>query len=186
MLQDIYTRAKAGQETAANAQYYASLLGIDETSANFNLQYLVESGLADGKIIPSLGTTKKTTLVWGLTHLGIQAVEGTVRRSFDINFNIITINAPVNQSQIAVGKDITQSQTVSINSFRDLYKYLDEKLDKSQNATLKPLIEQLEADVKTGSIKPSNLRRIAETIKNWTPVAVPIIDAIAKLIGLKP
>ena len=113
-------------------------------------------------------------------------MEGTVRRSFDINFNIITINAPVNQSQIAVGKDITQSQTVSINSFGDLYKYLDEKLDKSQNAALKPLIEQLEADVKTGSIKPSNLRRIAETIKNWTPVAVPIIDAIAKLIGLKP
>ncbi len=186
MLQDLYTRTKKGEETNANAQYYASQLGIDETTANFNLQYLVESRLADGDVIASIGTTKKMVLVWSLTHLGIQAVEGGYRRNFDINFNIINVNAPVTQSQIAAGKEISQSQSVSINSFEELYRYVDEKLDKSQSATLKPLLEELEADMRKDSIKVGTLRKIGNAVKTWGPVAIPIIDAITRLTCLRP
>ena len=52
ILQDIYARAKKGDDPLTNASDYASLLDIAPTLANFHLQYLVESGLVDGQVIP--------------------------------------------------------------------------------------------------------------------------------------
>ncbi len=54
ILQDLYTRKSKGEETSGNATYYAKLLGIDETSANFNLEYLISSYLVEGQSIPGV------------------------------------------------------------------------------------------------------------------------------------
>jgi len=116
ILQDIYAKAKKGIDPLTNASDYASLLGIDQTLANFHLQYLVESGLVEGKVIPSLGTTKKTVLVWGLTHDGVQAVEG--KGTTDSKYNMI-FTGPISRSQIGQGDQIRQQIDNSSIDVRD-------------------------------------------------------------------
>jgi len=185
ILQDIYARKRSGEETVGNAAHFSKLLGIDESLANFNLQYLVESGLLQGEVIASIGTTKKIVLVWDLTPFGIEAVEGRAGQRLAINYNIINVNAPVNQSNFAAGAGISQAVSISMSSFEELLNYIDEKLDKSQSAILKPLVEELEAEVKADYVKPSLLRKIGETVKMYGPIALPIIDAITKLTGSK-
>ncbi len=96
------------------------------------------------------------------------------------------MNAPVLGSQIAVGSNISQSQTVSVDDWKQLYGYVSEKLERKQREEIEPLLKQLEADIHKDSVKPSTLRRIGEMAKTWGPVAIPIIDTIAKLIGLRP
>lgn len=186
MLEDIYIRKKKGAETHADAKYFASSLGIDETLANFNLEYLVGSRLLEGDIIASIGTTKKMALAWDITNIGMRAVEGTSRSGFDVNFNIINIHGEVTQSQIASGQQVTQTQSISISSFEELYRYIDAKLNDAQKGVLNPMIKQLEADIKNDSVKPSLLRKIQETLTTYGPITIPIAGAIAKLAGLKP
>lgn len=172
-------------ELHTSPEEYASALGIDVSVASFNLQYLLEAGLVEGQAIGSLGTTRKFVSVSGLTASGIDAVEGRYGRELAINYSIINVSAPVTGSQLAVGHQINQSQSVSINDFNELYNYVNTKLDKSQREALRPILEELEAEVRNDSVKPSTLKKVRETIKTWEPIAIPIIEALAKLIGLK-
>lgn len=184
ILQDLYTRTREGQEVLTRPEEYATLLGIEKKLANFNMVYLVERNLAKGDILQGLSSTKKDAMIWGLTAFGVEAVEGKAGRSLSVNFSIININAPVSSSQIASGQGITQAQPLQINSFKDLYHYLDDKLGDSQEKELRLLVEELEADTKKDSVKPSTLRKIRELVQTWGPVGAVVIEAVAKLSGL--
>jgi hypothetical protein len=119
-----------------------------------------------------------------LTAFGVEAVEGRAGQNLSVNFSIINVNAPVTSSQIASGHGITQTQSIQINSFSELYRYLDDKLGDFQKKQLRPLVEELEADTKKDSVKPSTLRKIREMVQTWGPVGATIIEAVAKLSGL--
>ena len=183
ILEDIYARELEGEEPLPHSSDYASLLRIDEAIANFNLDYLVKRGLVDAKTIGGIGELRKMPLVYGLTPFGIESVEGRSGRDLAINYQIINVNAPVS-GQVAIGDQVSQTQSNSIDSFQEFFKYIDEKLDKSQTVLLRPLIEQLEAERKADSIRPSTLQKIRETAQTWGPVAVTISDFVRRLIGL--
>ncbi|SRR6266568_3569306 len=184
ILQDLYARTRDGQEVLTSPREYATLLGIEEKLANFNMVYLVERNLAKGDILQSPNSTKRDAMIWGLTAFGVEAVEGRAGQNLSINFSIINVNAPVTSSQIASGHGITQTQSIQINSFSELYRYLDDKLGDFQKKQLRPLVEELEADTKKDSVKPSTLRKIREMVQTWGPVGATIIEAVAKLSGL--
>jgi hypothetical protein len=186
ILQDMYRRKEKGEEILTTPSEYASLLGISETEANFNLEYLLSSGLVKGQAIPSPNSTKKITRVFDMTAHGIEAVEGRYGSNLAINYSSININGPVEGSQIAAGPQVNQSQSVAINEFGELYRYLDTKLDKWQREALKPVLEELKDQVKRHSIKRSTLKRISEIVSKWGPVAYPIVEAVEKLTGMKP
>jgi hypothetical protein len=184
ILQDLYARTRDGQEVLTSPREYATLLGIEEKLANFNMVYLVERNLAKGDILQSPNSTKRDAMIWGLTAFGVEAVEGRAGQNLSVNFSIINVNAPVTSSQIASGHGITQTQSIQINSFSELYRYLDDKLGDFQKKQLRPLVEELEADTKKDSVKPSTLRKIREMVQTWGPVGATIIEAVAKLSGL--
>lgn len=110
ILQELYTRKRGGQELLTSPMQYAKLLGISEEVANFNIQYLISKGLVDGQVIPVTGTTKKFVSVNDIGSAGIEAVEGHHREDYAVNFNSITFNAPVSDSQIAGGDVGSQNQ----------------------------------------------------------------------------
>ncbi len=186
ILQDIYSRKEKGEEILTRADQYASLLGIPENKANFNLEYLLRAGLVKGEAIAGPNSTKKTAMVFDMTAHGMEAVEGRYGRDLAINYNVMSFNAPVAGSQIAVGSQINQTHSVAINDFEELYRYVDTKLGKWQKESLKPVLEELDAQVKRDSIKASTLKKISEMASTWGPVAIPILEALAKLTGMKP
>ncbi len=104
----------------------------------------------------------------------------------DINFNSININGPVDGSQIAAGSQINQRESIVINDFVELVRYIDTKLEGWQREASKPVLEALEDQVKRDSIRGSTLKRISEMISTWGPVAYPIVEAMEKLAGIKP
>jgi hypothetical protein len=184
ILQDLYTRTRDGQEVLTRPKEYATLLGIEEKLANFNMVYLVERNLAKGNILQSPDSTKKDAMIWGLTAFGVEAAEGKAGQNLSVNFSIINVNAPVTSSQIASGNGITQTQSIQINSFSEFYRYLDDNLSDFQEKQLRPLAEELEADTRKDSVKPSTLRKIRGMVQTWGPVGATIIEAVAKLSGL--
>jgi hypothetical protein len=192
ILQDQYSKKMQGEELGLNADKVASLLSIDESVANFNLEYLVERRLLDGQIVPGPGTTKKMVLTWGLTSAGIEFVErlsrkGVVVPSKPTPRNTIIVQGSVIGSNIGAGNKVIQSQSVSSISFQDLHSYVNNYLNESQKAALDPLLEELQVNVKNDPVRAHNtVRKIWETTKTWGPPAVTIIEMITKLTGLKP
>lgn len=106
ILLDLYTRTRDGEEVLSNPGDYASLLGIDEKFANFNMAYLVERNLAKGEILQTVGSTKKDALIWAITSFGIEAVEGKAGQDLAINYNIIHIHGSVTNSQMQPAKKL--------------------------------------------------------------------------------
>ncbi len=192
ILEEQYSKKMKGEELELNAQKVAALLGIDESVANFHLEYLVERGLLDGQVIPGPGTTKKLVLTWGLTSSGIEVVERLPRKdvltpSKPTARNTIIFQGPVIGSNIGAGNEVIQSQSVSSISFQDLHSYVNNNLNESQKAALDPLLEELQVNVKNDPTRAHNtVKKIWETMKTWGPPAVTIIEMITKMTGLKP
>ena len=180
-----YHRKEKGEEILTTAEQYASLLRVADSVANFNLEYLLNSGLIKGEVIPSPDSTKKRAMVFDMTSYGMEAVEGRYPQDPAMNFNNMTFNAPVERSQIAAGSQIYQAQPATVNNFDELRVYIENRLDASRKLAFKPLLDELEAQVERDSIKPSTLKSIMEIASTYGPVAAPIIEALTKLIGLK-
>jgi len=183
ILKDLYERMMKQEEPLGNEREYASSIGISETLAKVNLQYLVESNLVKGEVIFSPGTTKpQTVIVSGLTSYGIEAVEGVSRRKESVSWNLL---GPIIGSNVAIGDKNIQTLTFSINNFDQLYRYLDDRLEKLQADLLRPIIKEIEDGINKGSLKPSTLKKLGETAQTVGSVAGPIIEAILRLLGLK-
>ncbi len=171
-------------EPPGNSHAWAEILGIDEASVRVQLQYLVETKKIDGVPIFMPGSTLlQTVIVQRLTASGIDFVEANFAQDHSESGNIIVTAQNVIGSQFATGEGNTQIQTVSIESFDQLYQIADNLLNESQRAILKPLLKEVEDQVKRGSLEPSTLRKIGEVVKAWGPsVAGSILDAIMKLL----
>jgi hypothetical protein len=183
ILEDIYNRKQKGLEIMTRPQEYADLLTIPVELAEFNIEYLIDRGLVHGQSTGSIGTTKKRSFVTDLTSYGVEAVEGLARQDLAVNFSIISIAGPVTQSQISVGSRITQTQ-MPVNTFQDLYSYLDRSFNEAEVRELKGQLQELEEQVKADVIKPSTLTRIAEMIERLGPAALTLMKIVQKLIGL--
>ena len=183
ILQDIYSRKRAGMEIRTNPQQYAQFLNIPEELANFNIQYLIDAGLVRGKSSGSLGTTKRNSFLHDLTSFGVEAVEGRRGQDLAVNYSIININAPVIQSQIAAGSAIEQTQSLSINTLQELERYLDEHFQAGQIENLKNQLRELDAQIKAESVKPSTLQKIRDTAMSLGAPAIVVIEVIQKLLN---
>ncbi|GEM_PF-987743 len=184
ILSDMYKRKREGREILNSPVQYAELLSVSPEVASFDLEYLLQKGLVQGEAISTLGTTKKIVMVHNITAYGMEAVEGRRREQLEINFNVVNVTAPFT-GQIAAGENIVQTQSVTINSFAELHQYVERALTPDQAKTLRPLLEEVESQVGNDSVKPSTLRRIGSLLATYGPVAVPIADFIARLLGVK-
>src|SRR2546425_3177950 len=115
IMKDLYERTMKQEEPPGNEREYATLLGVSETLAKVNLQYLVESNLVKGDVLFGLGTTlTQTVIVSGLTPYGIEAVEGVSSRKESVSWNLL---GPIIGSNVAIGNNNIQSLSFSINNF---------------------------------------------------------------------
>jgi len=183
ILQDIYSRKRAGMEIRTNPQQYAQFLNIPEELANFNIQYLIDAGLVRGKSSGSLGTTKRYSFLYDLTSFGVEAVEGRAGQDLAVNYSIININAPVSQSQIAAGSVVEQTQSLSIDTLQELERYLDEHFQTGQIESLKTQLRELDAQIKAESVKPSTLQKIKDTVTSLGAPAIVVIEVVQKLLN---
>jgi hypothetical protein len=183
ILGDIYTRKRAGMEIRTTPKQYADFLGISEDVANFNIQYLIDAGLVKGESVGSLGTTKKFSFLYDLTSFGVEAVEeeGLARQGLAVNFNLVNVNAPVKESQIAAGGNI--HQTLNINTMQDLQKYLDQNFPPEKTKDLKNQMLEVESQIKAGSVKTDTLSKVREAITSLGAGA-SLMDAVVRLIIL--
>jgi hypothetical protein len=110
MLEDAFNRGMKGQRPLSTPAEYARLLGITEDVAFFNLRYLIKSGLLEGPI-ENAGQLGEVITVTAITPRGIRQVEGTEARDPGVNFTIIVITGPVNNSQVSIGS----SQSPQVN-----------------------------------------------------------------------
>lgn len=184
ILRDMYQRKREGREILTSPSQYADLLSMSPEVVSFDLEYLLEKGLVEGNAISVLGTTKKVVMVHNITAYGIDAVEGRHREQLEINFNVVNVAAPVT-GQIAAGGNIVQTQSVTINNITELHQYVERTLTPDQAKTLGSLLEEFESQVRNDSVKPSTLKRIGSLLAAYGPVAVPIVDFITRLLGVK-
>jgi hypothetical protein len=181
ILNDLHNRRRQRLEILTAPQEYAQALGISEESANFNIQYLIEARLVRGLSAGSMGTTRRESHIIDITPLGVDVVEGRSRRNLDINYSIINVNAPVLQSQIAAGNNVSQTQTITVNNLTELEQYLDRSFSAQQVAELKSLIREIESDANQDSVSPSKLRRIKTLVGVLgTQAATIVIQFILK------
>jgi hypothetical protein len=181
ILRNLYDRRRQGLEILSAPQQYAEALGVSEESASFNIQYLIDANLVRGRSVGSLGTTRRWNYIIDITRLGIDVVEGRSRGSLAINYNIVNVNAPVSQSQIAAGSNVSQSQTITVNNLVELEQYLDRSFSAQQVAELKRMIREVEADASQDTVRPSKLRRIRSLVEVLgTPAATIVIQFLLK------
>jgi hypothetical protein len=185
ILEELYNKKQLGAEILTKPSEYAKLLAISEELAEFNIEYLIDSNLVKGQSTGSIGTTKKWSHLLGLTSFGIEAVEGRARGNLAVNFNIINVNGPVSGGQIASGGIITQNQTTTVNSLKDLEDYLDRIVSKDQTATIKEELRLLEKEKGKDLLRPSRLNRVKEmATRLGPPAAEVIIDFVRRYLGI--
>ena len=175
ILKDLYNKRRQGLEILTRPEQYAEALGVSVASANFNIQYLIERELVRGTTTGSGGTTLRWSFIHDITSLGLDVVEGRGRRDLAINYNIVNINAPVSQSQIAAGSNVSQTQTTTVSNIAELDQYLDRNFSAQQVTELKAIMREVEADANQDSVRPSKLRKIrilAEALGTQTATIV--------------
>lgn len=181
ILEDLYNRRQQGKEILSTPAEYAKLLGISEELATFNIQYLLDAGLVRGQSIGTVGTTKKRSFVTDLTSFGVEAVEGLAGQNLAVNFSIINVNAPVSQSQIAVGSGISQAQSLGVNTLDELDAYLDQHFaNNSEAQQLKVLLRELEMQSKRDEVKPTLVGKVRAIVSSLGPAASIVIEFVLK------
>jgi len=138
------------------------------------------AGLVDAGGVGSLGTTKKWWWINDITSHGIEAVEGTRRQGLAINFNTININAPITQSQIAAGENITQTQ--SLNTFQDIERYVEQNLSGPIADAIRSELQELQGEIQKDQVKPSRTQKIKDLCKQYGPAAVVVSEAAMRLV----
>jgi hypothetical protein len=63
--------------------------------------------------------------------------------------------------------------------------YMDRNLTLEQTATLKPLVQEVEFQLKTDSVKQSTLKRILDLVSTYGPTAAVVVDTTSRMLGLK-
>ncbi|MCJ7768375.1 hypothetical protein MUP79_08295 [Candidatus Bathyarchaeota archaeon] len=184
VLQDLYNRKQKGMEILTRPEDYAKLLGTSYEVANFNIQYLIDAGLVRGRSLGSMGTTKKECFVNDLTSFGIEAVEGKGGQDLAVNFSIINVNAPVTDSQIAIGEKINQTQSLGPKTIDNLVRFLEQNFKSAIAEDLKKQLHELEGQIEADSVRPSTLSKIKDIAQNLGPTALVVIEVIEKLLGL--
>jgi hypothetical protein len=87
----------------------------------------------------------------------------------------------VSGGQIASGSAVTQNQTITINSLKELEEYLHRNLPSHQTAAIKDELRQLEKEKSQDIIKPSRLNKIEELATTLGPtVGQVVIDFLRK------
>lgn len=183
ILNDIYKRKKKGEEVFTRPEQYADLLGVPRETTSFDLEYLINKGLVKGNIVGGLGTTKKYSMVYDITSDGVDAVEGQHREQYEVNFNLVNVGGDLS-GQVAMGTNISQKQESNIGSFEDLYLFAEQNLRNEELKKLKPLLEEVEEQFKSETVKPSTLKQISSLLVTYGPIGVTIIRILGKLLGL--
>ncbi len=154
-------------------------MGISEELAEFNIQYLISAGLVIGQSVGSIGTTKKWSFVTDLTSFGVAAVEGEAGQDLPVNFSIINVNAPVTQSQIAVGSGISQS--IELKTLDDVDAFIEQHFDNRTEAQeLKTLLRELKTQSGRDEVKPSLVSKVRGIVNSLDPAATEIMKFVLK------
>jgi hypothetical protein len=180
ILQDLYYRRSHGMEILTRPADYSKLIGVTEDVIAFNIQYLAMAELVIARSIGSIGTTKKLWFILDISSRGIEAVEGKSREGLAVNFNIININAPVSDSQIAAGENIAQEQ--SLNTFQDIEHYIEHNLSGPVAKAIQSEVRELQEEIQNDQMKPSRTQKIRNMCKQYGPAALAVSDAIMRLV----
>ena len=185
ILENIYVRKQKGMEILTSPSQYADLLAISKDLASFNIQYLIDSGLLYGEHAGSLGTTRKELIVSDITRFGVDAVEGRSGQNLAVNYKIININAPITQSQVAVGEKISQEQQINVCTLDDLEHYLDSNFESREVSELKSELQELKRQIESDRIRPTTLSKLKDLAAKLGPTAaIIVLEAIKKVLGL--
>src|SRR5437867_1608419 len=108
ILGDVHSKIRRGEPILQAAAEYAKLLGISDALATFNIKYLLEKELLQGKV--EWSQIGDLVTVTGISPRGIDAIDGVGREAYAVNFNLINVEAPVTNSQFSIGNVDSPSQ----------------------------------------------------------------------------
>lgn len=114
-------------------------------------------------------------------EFGVAAVERQTGQDLAVNFSIINLNAPITQSQIAVGSGITQTQSVDLNTLDDVNAYLDQHFaGRTEVQELKTMLLELNSQHERDEVRPSLVSRVRAIIDGLGPAASVIMEFVLK------
>ena len=181
-LGDILARKEKHQEPLHIAPEYAQHFKVSVEAAEANIEYMFKRGWIRGATTDMYGKT--IIVVQGIYQLGLDHLKGIVTTPPTMTPGTNFIGNQI--GQFAWGNNNFQNQTVNIFSFNGLYTYIETYLDKSQSTELRPVLEELEEEVKAGSVAIETLKEIGTKVAKYGPKAAPVIEIVAHLLGLKP
>ncbi len=74
ILEAIYLTKRSGKAIQMSPHYYATLLGISDELASFNIDYLIQTGLLRGFVEQTTASTPKRVFVTDITASGVREI----------------------------------------------------------------------------------------------------------------
>jgi hypothetical protein len=185
ILRNAYDRTKKEEALLMTPEQYSTELGIPVSEITLNLHYLIDHQLLNGTI-ETFGNGLVIYSVVSITGKGMDAVEHPSQFSSpQVGSTTINVQGPMIGSQMAVGNNISQNQTTVVGTFQEAYNYVESRFNKEQIEEIIPLLKALQTGIEREAVGPSNLKRLGELLAKYGPVAVPVLDFVLRMLGLK-
>jgi hypothetical protein len=185
ILKDAYDRTKKQEPLLMTPEQYSSELGVSANEIALHLRYLIDHHFLNGTV-ETFGGGLVIFNVVSITGKGIDAVEHPNQfTSAPIGGTTINVQGPMIGSQMAVGSNISQSQTSAIGTFQEAYNYVESKFSKQDVEEILPLLKAIQAGVERDTLSPSKLTKTGELLAKYGPVAIPVLDFVLRTFGLK-
>jgi len=181
-LSDMLERGKKGEKPLMIPLQYADAFGVPMHVAEANLEHMADKGWIQAEMKPT--TNGKFIFVRSITRIGIDHLNGQKAMLSSVNPTSHNFQG-VKDSLIAMGNHSVPTQNSNINSFEELYTYLDRNLNSEQSYALKKLLNKLQGEIVYGYVKTSTLKKIAPLAAEYGPPVVTALDFIARQLGLK-
>jgi hypothetical protein len=181
-LADILDRTARGERPLMIPVQYAEVFGVAMHVAETNLEYMAQKGWIRARIEDT--NSGRFVFVYGITNNGVdrmkeQEASAAAAHQTDHSFQ------GVRESLVALGSHSVQVQNPNIRSFQELYLYLDRNLNSQQVSTLRPLLDEVEVEIRDEYVRPATLKKIAALTTAYGPPAAAAIEFITQQLGLK-
>jgi len=181
-LGDILDRVERGEGPLMIPVQYSEVFGVTMHVAETNLEYMAQKGWIRARIEET--NSGRFVFVYGITNNGVDRLREQEASSAAANQTNSSFQG-VRESLVALGSHSVQGQNPNIRSFQELYLYLDRNLNSQQVSTLRPLLNQVEVEIRDESVRPATLKKIAALTTAYGPPVATALEFIAQYLGLK-
>jgi DNA-binding PadR family transcriptional regulator len=181
-LADILDRTERGERPLMIPVQYTEVFGVTMHVAETNLEYMAQKGWIRARIEDT--NSGRFVFVYGITNNGVDRLREQEATSAAPNQPNHSFQG-VRESLVALGSHNVQGQNPNIRSFQELYLYLDRNLNSQQVSTLRPMLNEVEVEIRDESVRPATLKKIAALTTAYGPPVATALEFITRQLGLR-